>query len=381
MRVSEIIFWVSLFLSFYTYAGYSFFVMILSRFSSEKDSFGEYEPMVTFLICAYNEEKNIAEKIKDTMSSDYDSEKLEIIVASDGSTDATDEIVKGFSSQGVKLVRVEGRLGKTEAQNQAVKQASGEVIIFSDATTRYEKNAIRKMVRNYADPTVGAVSGRYEYYNPSGASIGVGNILFWKYENFIKKCQTRIKTITGCCGCIYSIRRRLYSPLPADIISDLVEPLKIIEQGYRIVFEPDAVAYEETTTKTSDEFSMRIRVISRGMRGLLYMKSLFNPIRYGFVSFQLFSHKILRWMVPLFAIIFYFSNLMLLGNLFYNVVFILQNLFYGMAVAGWVTEKMNFNMRIFSIPLYFTTVNLAALFSLFKTMRGYKAVTWETQRK
>lgn len=379
--MAGIIFWATVFVVFYTYIGYSLVIMLLSRFFNNPVNKRDCEPAVTFLITAYNEEKNIAQKLENTLSLDYPKDRLEIIVASDGSTDRTDETVRGFSSRGVRLVRVEGRVGKTETQNRAVKSATGDIVIFSDATTRYENANIRKIVRNYADPSVGAVSGRYEYYNPTGATIGIGNILFWKYENSIKSSQTRIKTITGCCGCIYSIRRTLYEPLPPDIISDLVEPLKILEKGYRIAFEPEAVAYEETTEKTSEEFNMRIRVISRGMRGLLYMKKLFNPLRFGFVSFQLFSHKLLRWLMPIFMIIILVSNLFLTGAAIYNATLALQAAFYAMALAAWLGEKVNLKFKLLSVPLYFFTVNIASLISLYKTLKGYKAITWETVRK
>ncbi len=381
MTLAKIIFWATAFIIFYTYAGYSLFIMLLSRVFNNTVKSGNFEPRVTFLITAYNEEKNIADKLRDTLAQNYPKDKLEVVVASDGSTDRTDEIVRQFSSQGVRLIRVEGRVGKTGTQNQAVKMVKGEVIIFSDATTKFDRNAVRNIARNYADPTVGAVSGRYEYFNPTGASIGIGNILFWKYENFIKRCQTRIRTITGCCGCIYSVRRTLYEPLPPDIISDLVEPLKILEKGYRIAFEPDAIAYEETTEKAAEEFHMRIRVISRGMRGMFYMKTLFNPLKFGFVSFQLISHKLLRWLIPLFLVVIFLSNLFLLSSPVYRIIFMLQIAFYVMAFVGWVGERWNIKLKFVSVPLYFSTVNIASIISLYKTLRGYKAVTWETLRK
>lgn len=379
--MAEVIFLTTVALVLYTYVGYPLIIMLLAWLSDDKVERRDIEPRVTFLITAYNEEKDIAQKLQNTLQLDYPRDKLEILVASDGSTDRTDQIVSGFESQNVRLVRVEGRLGKTETQNQAVRQATGDVIIFSDATTKYERMNLRKIVRNYADPTVGAVSGRYEYFNPTGASIGVGNILFWKYENFIKSSQTRIKTITGCCGCIYSVRRALYEPLPADIISDLVEPLKILEKGYRIVFEPEAIAYEETTEKTGEEFNMRIRVVTRGMRGMLFMRKLFNPLRYGFVSFQLISHKLLRWLMSVLMVSALISNAFLLGRPFYNLTFALQAAFYALAVLGWLAECFHIRSRILSIPLYFSTVNLASLISIYRTFKGYKAVTWETLRK
>lgn len=379
--MAEIVFWTSIFLIFYTYAGYSILVIVLSRFFNNKVGKKDITPKVTFLITAYNEEKNIAQKLENTLSLDYPKGKLEILVASDGSTDRTEEIVKGYAFRGVRLLRVEGRVGKTATQNAAIKAATGEIVIFSDATTTYEKNNIKNIVRNYADPAVGAVSGRYEYFNPTDAAIGTGNILFWKYENLIKSSQTRIKTISGCCGCIYSVRKNAYEPLPPDIISDLCEPLKILEKGYRIVFEPDAVAYEETTERAGEEFKMRIRVISRGMRGLFYMKKLFNPFKFPFISFQLFSHKILRWLIPFFMIGILLSNLFLLDRPFYKITMALQAAFYGMAVIAWLGEKAHLQLKIFSIPLYFSTVNIASLVSLYKTLKGFKAVTWETVRK
>ena len=379
--MAEIIFWSAVFLVFYTYGGYSLLIIALSRFFHNDVRKKEITPKVTFLITAYNEEKNIAQKLDNTISLDYPKEKLEILVASDGSTDGTEEIVKSYAGKGVRLLRVEGRVGKTATQNAAIKAATGEIVIFSDATTTYEKDNIKNIVRNYADPEVGAVSGRYEYYNPTGAAIGTGNILFWKYENLIKSSQTRIKTISGCCGCIYSVRKNAYEPLPPDIISDLCEPLKILEKGYRIVFEADAVAYEETTEKASEEFNMRIRVISRGMRGLLYMKKLFNPFKFPFVAFQLFSHKVLRWLIPFFMLALLVSNLFLLDGAFYKITMALQAAFYAMAALAWLGEKANLRLSIFSIPLYFSTVNIASVVSMYKTLKGFKAVTWETVRK
>jgi len=379
--MAELIFWIAVCCVVFAYVGYSLSIFLIALVVRRPLNKAPIEPPVTFLITAYNEERNLAAKIEQTLSLDYPPEKLEIVVASDGSTDKTDAIARSYADRGVRLVRVEGRVGKTETQNQAVRQARGDVIIFSDATTRYEHSAIRNIVRNYADEQVGAVSGRYEYYNPTGASIGVGSILFWSYENKIKRMQTSIHTITGCCGCIYSVRKSVYEPLPADIISDLCEPLKVLEKGYRIVFEPDAIAYEETTEETNEEFKMRVRVATRGMRGLLYMKTLFNPFRYGFVSYQLLGHKVMRWFVPVFMLIALFSNLFLLDSWLYRVTLALQLGLYLAAAAGVVAERWKIRFFAISVPLFFVTVNLASLAAMLRVLRGYKAVTWETVRK
>ena len=381
MVLFEIIYWLCLGIILYTYFGYPALTSVLSLFIKNPVKKSEIEPAVTFLITAYNEERNIADKLENTLLLDYPRDKLEIIVASDGSTDQTDEIVMGFKNRGVILHRVEGRVGKTETQNQTVKIANGDVIIFSDATTDYKKDAIKKIVRNYADPSVGAVSGRYEYVNPTGAPVGKGTILFWKYENFIKSRQTRINTITGCCGCIYSVRRELYTPLPGDIISDLVEPLKIIEKGYRIAFEPEAVAYETTEDDVSDEFSMRVRVITRAMKGLSYVKTLLNPLKYPFVAYQLNSHKVARWLIPLFLIIIFLCNLFLLGDWFYRFTFLLQILFYGSAIYALVLDRKGKNIGPLSVPMFFCIINTASLRAAYNHVTNKKMTTWETVRK
>lgn len=379
--MAEIIFWLTIGIIFYTYFGYPFLILFLSLFIHHQIHQQESEPKVTFLITAYNEEKNIAGKLENTLSLDYPKEKLEIIVASDASEDRTEQIVKDFSARGVILNRVEGRVGKTETQNQTVKMAHGDIIIFSDATTKYKKDAIRKIVRNYNDPSIGAVSGRYEYVNPTGAPVGLGTILFWKYENSVKGRQTRIKTVTGCCGCIYSVRKSLYEPLPRDIISDLVEPLKILEKGYRIAFEPEAVAYEETTESPGEEFSMRVRVISRGMHGLWYMRNLFNPMKYGFISFQLFSHKVLRWMIPFLLLSLLITNLFLVSHPFYALLLGAQVLFYIGAMGGFLLEKMGKKIKLLALPVYYCVVNAASATAFFRTIFGKKAIVWETVRK
>jgi cellulose synthase/poly-beta-1,6-N-acetylglucosamine synthase-like glycosyltransferase len=225
------------------------------------------------------------------------------------------------------------------------------------------------------------VSGRYEYVNPTGAPVGLGTILFWKYENFIKSRQTRIKTITGCCGCIYSVLRSAYEPLPRDIISDLVEPLKILEKGYRIAFEPAAVAHEVTEETVGEEFSMRVRVITRAMHGLAYVKSLLNPMKYPFVSFQLISHKVLRWLIPFFLVIIFVSNAMVLDNTFYKLLFLGQVVFYLSAFFAWVMEKYGRKFKLLFLPLYFCVVNIASLRAIFNLIKGRKMAVWETVRK
>jgi cellulose synthase/poly-beta-1,6-N-acetylglucosamine synthase-like glycosyltransferase len=381
----ELIFWLTCGLVVYAYIGYPFCITLMSFIVNSKVAAADIQPFVSLVISAYNEEKDIGRKIENSLSLDYPKDKLEIIVASDGSTDSTDTIVRRYekNKDGIAVVlhRVEGRLGKTAAQNSAVRICQGDVIVFSDAASLYDRGALRALARNYADPTIGAVSGMYKYINKTGASVGFATILFWNIENFIKSRQTKVKTVTGCCGCIYSVRKSLYTELPPTIISDLVEPLAILKKGYRIVFEPNALAFEETTEKPKDEFKMRVRVIVRGMNGLLYMRSLLNPFKNPFIAFQLISHKVLRWLVPIFCVIILCANILLaFQSLFYQIVLLLQVVFYLMAIMGFVLEKKGIKKKIFYITLYFTIVNAASLVSMIKVFRGENIVIWQTQR-
>ncbi len=380
----QTIFWISFILIGYAYIGYPIVTFLISIFVNNKVTVSDIEPKVSLIITAYNEEKDIELKLKNSLDLDYPKDKLEIIVASDGSSDDTDSIVKKYENSELNRVvlhRVEGHLGKTATQNSAVGICCGDIIVFSDAASVYDRGAIRALVRNYADPEVGAVSGMYKYKNKKDSSVGFATILFWELENFIKSRQTKIKTITGCCGCIYSLRKNLYTVLPGEIISDLVEPLTLLLKGYRIVFEPIALAYEETAGVTKEEFSMRIRVIVRGMNGMLFVRKLFNPVKYPFVSFQLISHKILRWLVPIFAIIIFVANFKLIGTSWlYNALFLGQIIFYCLACIGYFMEKKGVHKKIFYLPLYFCIVNLASLISIFKVLKKENIVVWQTKR-
>lgn len=378
--MAAFVFWLSLGTILFTYFGYSLALIVAGVFVRRTPRHAPIEPTVSILITAYNEEKDIGRKLEQTLLLDYPRDKLEIIVASDGSTDATDDIVRRFADRGIRLLRVEGRVGKTETQNRAVVAANGEILVFSDATTLFEPDAIRKLVRNYADPQIGGVSGRYRYVNDTGAAIGVGSRLFGAYDNMIRDAQTRIKTITGCSGCMYSIRRSLYVPLPADIISDFCEPLKVVEAGYRVVFEKEAVAYEVTTSKVKQEFAMRVRVIVRGIRGLLFMRVLLNPFRDPYVAAQLLVHKILRWMVPAFLLALFAANLFLLDSGFYSLFLAAQVLFYALALAGLVAERLGTRIGPLAVPLFFVTINAASLVAMWRVVRGHRAVTWNTVR-
>ena len=377
---AKIVFWLAMFLLFYVYAGYPLLLALIGMFVGRRRAEAGYTPRISVLIAAYNEEEAIERKIQQTLALEYPADKVEVLVLSDCSTDRTDEIVKALPDGRVRLIRMPERRGKTFAQNVGVKEATGEVIIFSDATAIYHPKALLYLACNYQDASVGAASGRYQYFDPGEKSpTGLGSVAFWNYENMIKKMQSSIRSITGCCGCIYSVRKAAYTELPADIISDLVQPLQAIRKGYRVVFEDRALAYEETTQSTSEEFSMRVRVVTRAMRGLLSVSDLLKPWKFAWPAFQLWSHKIMRWMVPLFLIAIFAANLALIDFRFYRFTLAVQLFFYAAALLN-ILLPLHRQWKPLGIPLFFCTLNAAALVSMLEICRGRKYVTWQTVR-
>ena len=371
-------------LALYIYLGYFLLVILLGKVMQKKVKKANIEPSVALMIAAYNEESSIAKKIENSLSLDYPKDQLKIIVVSDGSTDRTDDIVKSYADRGVELIRVEGRVGKTEARNVAVRSVKEEIIIFSDATTKYKTDIVRKLVRNFADKTVGMVTGHLIYQDGDDTQMGLGQTLYWQSESLIKKSQTEMGTLTGSVGCVTAFRTGLYTPLPDNIIEDFTGPLMMVMKGFRVVYEEEAICFEETTTKSSKEWSMRVRVIRGGMTGLLFAKKILNPLQYPLASFQLISHKILRWMVPLFMIFFATVTLQaVLADSEYlvaQVLLIIQLLFYGSAALAFLLEKKGIHLKITAIPFYFVVVNLAALVAMFKMLNHTLEATWEPQR-
>ena len=367
---------------FYIYIGYPLLLAAIAAFVRRKRPDTGHCPRLTVLISAYNEEASIERKLRETLALEYPQDRLEILVVSDGSTDRTDEIVQAFTDSRVRLLRVNGRRGKTYAQNQGVAASSGDIIVFSDATAVYHPQALLYLACNYADPGVGAVSGRYQYFDPDGKSpTGLGSIAFWNYENTIKKLQSKILTLTGCSGCIYSVRRDLYVPLPADACSDLVEPLCIVRNRYRVAFEDRALAYELTTKTSSQEFRMRVRVATRGMRGVVSVGELLRPWQFGWVSFQLLSHKLLRWMASVFLLILFFATgVIAFASLPFAVFFTLQALFYAIALVSLLIP-FHTAWKPLGLPLFFCTLNAAALMGMIELLRGNKYTVWETIRE
>jgi cellulose synthase/poly-beta-1,6-N-acetylglucosamine synthase-like glycosyltransferase len=365
----------------YVYLLYPVLLWLLSLSRPAHPSQRSTSRGITFIISAHNEAAGIRKKLEETLALNYPSEKLQILVASDGSTDGTDAIVREFSSRSVELLQISRRGGKTQAQNIAVRSARHDILVFSDATTLFHPLALQYLAGAYEDLRLGAVSGRYQYYDPTSSSpTAAGTITFWSFENRIKQLQSRIFSITGCCGCIYSVRRSLYTELAPNVISDLVQPLHVLLQGFRVRFEDRALAWEETTTNAPDEFRMRVRVITRGMRGLLSVPSLLVPWRTPWIGMQLWSHKILRWMTPIFLICIFVGNLLLFAHPIFRYLLLLQLAFY-VAAAVAAAFPSEGRPALLSFPLYLCTMNAASLVSLCQLLQGKQFSIWQPVRR
>ncbi|HTH52232.1 MAG TPA: glycosyltransferase family 2 protein [Pyrinomonadaceae bacterium] len=379
--VAQLIFWISLALLAYVYAGYPLLVWCVSKLRPRSVERGAIEPKVTVLITAFNEEAAIAPKIENTLAIEYPKDKLEILVASDGSTDTTDEIVAGFADRGVRLLRVDGRVGKTATQNAAVQSASGDIILFSDATTDYAPDVFQKILPAFADASVGCVAGRLVYVDAAGSSVGKGARNYWSYETFIKNAESDACSLIGASGCLYAVRREAYEAMYDDACSDFLICTNLYRRGLRSVFEPAAVCYEQTNRDTGDEMRMRVRVISQTFADLWRNRDMMNPLKSGFFAVELISHKLLRYAVPLMlAALLVCSFLLDHSSLVYAAAIAGQTAFYGMAIVAWLLERAGVKLSILAMPLYFVLANLAAVIAFYKFVMGERYARWEPIR-
>ena len=378
---AEIVFWSSALALCYTYAGYPLLLVLVSTFRARKVHRGDFEASVTIIITAYNEERALAAKLENTLALDYPRSLFEVIVASDCSTDQTDEIVRKFSSGGVRLHRQVERLGKTAAQNSAVEKAHGEIIIFSDATSHYQPDVIRTLMPNFADPSVGCAAGRLVYVDPADSRVGRGARSYWNYETFLKKHESRACSLIGTSGCLYAVRKAAYVPLYHEACSDFIIATKMVEQKLRAVYEPNAVCTEETNRRSDAELKMRVRVIAQTFTDLWRHRTMLNPFRSGFYAVQLFSHKVMRYLVPFFLIaLFAASTVLAPGALIYRMMFVAQFAGYAFALLAWLLEKAGIRSRLLALPQYFVLANLASLIACYQFIRGERYARWEPIR-
>lgn len=379
-----ITFWSLLVLILWTYVGYPLLLLILKMFKRPDAPGADIEPDCTLIITAYNEEVSIAKKLENSLSLDYPKTKLQIVVASDCSNDRTHEIVEGFFARGIELLVLEERGGKTAAQNAAVAVATGEVLIFTDASTEFTSSTIRSLVQPFADSRVGCVEAELDYISDGETGIGKGAGLYWKYERWVKKAEASVNSLIGVSGCLYAVRKELYSDIAPDMISDFVIASEIHVLGYRTVYAHGAVSKEKTLENTRQEFDMRVRVAVRSINALVRYAKMMNPIKHGFFSVQLVSHKLLRYLVPEMMIALLIVNSVLVwsrnSSEVYDYLLVAHLSVYVLALLGWLTHSIGIRMPMVHVPFYFVQANVAAFWALVLYIGGERKTIWTPAR-
>jgi len=364
--------------------GYPITLKILTLMTEKKEVSldDNHTPTVSLLISCYNEAEVIDEKIQNSLSINYPKNKITIIIISDGSEDSTDDIAKSYESQGVKLIRQEGRLGKTSAINLAMEQVTSEIVVFSDANAMYQPDAIKKLVRNFTDKEVGYVVGAALYTDGKTSAAAASEDIYWKYELALKIMESNLHSVVGGDGAIYAIRKSLFLTLDAKDINDFVNPLQIIEQGYRGIFEPDAICLEETAGDFAKEAKRKQRIVNRSFRGLMKVKAVLNPFKYGFFSFEVISHKLLRWLMPIFIVLFSVGSLFLSYQsfIFFQITTLFGILFLWLSQVGFIKSKNKKISPLYFLPYYFLMVNFYSLIGVLTALTGNIQVTWSTPR-
>jgi cellulose synthase/poly-beta-1,6-N-acetylglucosamine synthase-like glycosyltransferase len=370
---AELLFWLSLAFVVYPYAGYPALLFLLSKLFRRPIQRASIEPSVSLLIPAYNEEKVIEAKIRNALALDYPADKLEIVVASDGSTDATNNIVARFTNSGrVRLLAFSPNRGKTAVLNDAVGCLRGEIVVLTDAASMLEPDAIRRLVACFADPRIGAVSGLYRIRNAAGARLGPQEDFYWQYETLLKRMESDVHSILGAHGALYAIRKELYPyPEPSIINDDYVIPVRIVGRGYRVCYEPEAIAWEEADEMRG--FSRRIRIMAGNFQQLLELPVLLRPPR-PLPLFFFLSHKVARLAVPFALLVLLLSNAFLLALPVYQAAFVAQTAFYLAVLTGGVLPKAP---RLLRLPYYFVMVNAAALPGIYYVLRGRRNMAWK----
>lgn len=383
--MSEWLFWISLAGILYVYIGFPLVLLVRSIWRRPVHS-SDISPRVSMVIVAHNEAGVIGEKLQNTLALDYPREQLEIVVASDGSDDGTDAIVAAYRAQGVQLLACRRR-GKIPALNEAVSQTTGEILVFSDANSMYDDNALRALVRCFADQEVGGVAGNQCYArNTQGGAAGLGERMYWGFDRTLKSLQSRTGDIIGATGAIHAIRRELFVPVPLGVCDDFTISTGVIRQGRRLVFESTAIAREPVASTDTAEFRRKTRIAARGLRTMWVVRDLFNPRRHGFYAVQILSHKLLRWSVCWMLLVLLTASLLLAGEGgMFRWAAIGQLGFYGLAMVGLVMKDTPLARlrayKLCAICYYFCLANTAAFCAWLQILRGRRVDIWNSQRQ
>ena len=394
MITLKITFWFLLFIVFYAYLGYGMLLFGIIKFrrmtglvKKRVDDF-TYEPNVTLFIAAYNEKDFVAAKIKNSRELEYPKEKLKIVWVTDGSDDGTPEELKKYD--GVLVHHLPQRNGKIRAMNRGMKFVDTPIVVFCDANTMLGNESIRRIVRLFSDPKVGCVSGEKRIFSKEkDSAAGAGEGLYWKYESALKKWDAELYSVVGAAGELFAIRTELYQEVERDtLLDDFIISLRVAQNGYTIQYDPDAYAIETASANVKEELKRKIRISAGGIQSIVRLRSLLNIFKYGTLSFQYISHRVLRWtLAPLSLLLMLPIGLALaidsgiLQPEFYSILFWLQILFYLSALLGWYLENRSIRVKILFIPYYFFIMNLSVFLGLKRYLKGSQTVNWERAKR
>lgn len=391
----SILFWLLMLVLMYSYAGYAMILRILvglKRLFQSAENLPDdplYEPEVTLFVTAWNEKDYVAQKIANSFSLDYPREKVRYIWITDGSDDGTYELLR--DQPGIEVHHQPDRKGKIDAMNRGIPFVKTPVVIFSDANTRLSRNTIREMVACFSDPRVGCVAGEKRIIEKDAENASAaGEGLYWKFESWVKKLDAELNSAVGGVGELFAIRTGLYEPVEKDtLLDDFIISLRIAAKGYRIAYTPEAFAEETASLNVREELKRKIRIAAGGVQTMFRLRHLLNPFKYGLLSWQYFSHKVLRWSVaPFFLFLFLPVNIALVTieeswtqATIPSLVLWIQLSCYLLALAGWFLEHRRFRMKLFFAPYYFVAINYASVRGIFRYFLGKQQVAWEKSKR
>lgn len=394
MEFLKILFWILIGVIFYTYLGYGILLYVLVKlkrmFSIKKafDGFPEDLPEVTILIPAYNEKAYVKQKMENTMSLNYPKDKLKIFWVTDGSNDGTNLLLNAYDN--VKLFYEQERKGKVNAMNRTIPFVDSEFVVFSDANTMLGKDSIKHIINCFKDPKVGCVSGEKRIINKStDAAAGSGEGLYWRYESTLKKWDAELYSAVGAAGELFAIRTDLYNEVEKDtILDDFIISLRIAQKGYTIQYNPEAYAIETASENVVEELKRKIRISAGGIQSVIRLKGLFNIFKYGVLSFQFISHRVLRWtitpltlilLVPISLILALHEGITDIG--LYSALFWMQLLLYTAALFGWLFEHRSTRIKVLFVPYYFFIMNLSVVLGFIRYLNNNQSVNWERAKR
>ncbi len=395
MKYIEIIFWALLFIVFYAYLGYGillfFLVQIKRIFSGKKKIINEnYEPDVTLFVAAYNEKDYVDAKVKNSFEMQYPREKIHQVWVTDGSDDGTPDILRKFKDKGIEVYHEDARGGKIGAMNRGMQFIKTPIVIFSDGNTMLGKESVQRIVDMFKDPKVGCVSGEKRIFSKDAdAAVGSEGI-YWKYESKLKKWDAELYSVVGAAGELFAVRTELFQEVEKDtLLDDFIISLRIAMKGYTIQYDPEAYAIESASANVQEELKRKIRIAAGGIQSIVRLSPLLNPFKYGTLSFQYISHRVLRWTVaPVALPLIFIANLILaihysfnnFSNI-YTLLFYAQVVFYAASLLGWYFENKKIKVKPLFIPYYFFIMNYAVFLGFRRYLAGQQSVNWERAKR